>query len=60
MHTIERRTRAEDHDYSEALTNIAVDEFPIGLNEADAMPKIRKKTKLHLLGRSYGEAGALL
>jgi hypothetical protein len=47
-------------DFCEALANIATDEFLIGLDEADAMPRLGKRTKLHLLGRLYREAGVLL
>jgi hypothetical protein len=35
-------------DFCEALANIATDEFLIGLDEAEAMPRLGKRTKLHL------------
>jgi hypothetical protein len=47
-------------DFADAVTNLSVDEFLIGLEEAGAMPRLGKRTKLHLLGRLYGEAGVLL
>jgi hypothetical protein len=47
-------------DFSDAVTTISEAEFLTDLDEADAMPKLGKRTKLHLLARAYGEAGVLL
>jgi hypothetical protein len=43
-----------------ALHTISEDEFMYRLNEAQVLPRMGKRTRLNLLGRTYGEAGALL